>query len=280
LAAVGGFRQKRRRRTHSEGNMTDAAISPERFDMGRVIGRTFGVIGRNFATFFGLSVVLAGAPQIVVGLLTFYTTRDALSGAEALGPETVGLLIVSFVVLLVSSCVLQAAIIHNAVSDLSGRKASFGASLATGIRYFLPLFVVAILSGLATALGFMLLIVPGVILSVMWSVITPALVVDRAGIMGSFERSAELTRGRRWSIFGLIVIYAIFVFAVGIVFEIPGQVLLAMSEGGVLAYYGVISPLQAAVQSLVGAAGVAALYVELRQLKEGIGVDALAAVFD
>ena len=98
--------------------------------------------------------------------------------------------------------------------------------------------------------------------------------------MGSFERSAELTRGRRWSVFGLFVIYAIFMFAVGLVFEAPGQFLLVMSDAGALLYYGVISPIETALLRMIGAAGVAALYVELRQLKEGIGVDALAAVFD
>ena len=43
-------------------------------------------------------------------------------------------------------------------------------------------------------IGFLLLIIPGLILLTVWAVVVPSLVIDKAGIFGSFSRSADLTR--------------------------------------------------------------------------------------
>jgi hypothetical protein len=262
--------------------VTDAVISTERFDMGRVISRTFGVIGRNFPVFFGLSLVLAGAPAALVGLAQSYYYVGRSTESEAVAPVVI--LLVGMVVRLVSSSFLQAALVNSAVADLSGGRARFGSSLATGVRFFLPLLGVAILGGIGMAFGFLLLVVPGLILAVMWCVTTPAVVVDRTGVTGSFSRSLELTRGHRWIIFALLVIYTISVYGFMITSTFLGGVILgaASTLGGtssVFIYLALWGALQATIVAMIGCAGVAALYVELRQIKEGVGAESIAAVF-
>ena len=42
----------------------------------------------------------------------------------------------------------------------------------------------------------------------------------------------------------------------------------------------VVTPLVQSFTAMVGAAGVASIYFELRTIKEGIGIEALAAAFD
>ena len=74
----------------------------------------------------------------------------------------------------------------------------------------MPLLGLGIVAGIAIGIGFLLLIVPGLILMTIWSVAAPVLVLERAGVFASLGRSRELVRGNGWQVFGVIVaIFAI-----------------------------------------------------------------------
>lgn len=71
---------------------------------------------------------------------------------------------------------------------------------------FWPLVAVSILFGIGVGIGFVLLIVPGLILLVIWSVVAPVTVLERPGVFAAFGRSRELVRGNGWNVFGVIVL--------------------------------------------------------------------------
>jgi len=112
--------------------------------------------------------------------------------------------------------------------------------------------------------------------------LSPVLVVEKLGIFPSIGRSAVLTQNHRWAILGLVVLYVVMIFVVYIV------VGLAL-PGAAVALYG-LSPetpslslliILVAIQvltSMVATVGGAAIYFELRQIKEGVGVTELAQV--
>ena len=58
----------------------------------------------------------------------------------------------------------------------------------------LALLGVSILFGVGVGIGFVLLIIPGLILLVMWSVVAPVTVLERPGVFAAFGRSRELVR--------------------------------------------------------------------------------------
>ncbi|WP_348640382.1 ATP-binding cassette domain-containing protein, partial [Mesorhizobium sp. M2D.F.Ca.ET.226.01.1.1] len=58
-------------------------------------------------------------------------------------------------------------------------------------------------------IGLVLLIVPGIILWLGWSMAVPVLIQERLGVFGSMSRSRVLTKGNRWSLFGLFLILII-----------------------------------------------------------------------
>jgi hypothetical protein len=93
---------------------------------------------------------------------------------------------------------------------------------------FWPLAGVSILFGLATAVGFLLLIIPGLILTVIWSVVAPVTVLERPGVFAAFGRSRDLVRGNGWNVFGVIVLVFLSVLVVSI-----AAALLAASLGTV-----------------------------------------------
>ena len=70
----------------------------------------------------------------------------------------------------------------------------------------LPLIGVGILAGIAIGVGFLLFVIPGLILLTIWAVIAPVIVVEHSGVMNSFGRSRELVRGNGWQVFGVIFV--------------------------------------------------------------------------
>jgi hypothetical protein len=75
---------------------------------------------------------------------------------------------------------------------------------------------VSLLFGIGVGIGFVLLIVPGLILTVIWSVVAPVTVLERPGVFAAFGRSQELVRGNGWNVFGVIVIVFLLVAVVSI----------------------------------------------------------------
>lgn len=70
----------------------------------------------------------------------------------------------------------------------------------------LPLIGVGILAGIAIGIGFLLFIVPGLILLTIWAVIAPVIVVEHSGVIDAFGRSRALVKGNGWQVFGVIVV--------------------------------------------------------------------------
>lgn len=267
---------------------TIAAGAPAGFSIGRVISRTFGAVGRNVFTFLTLAL-LSVSPL----LLMFAAAPTALATGGATTPQAIsrgfisplaGLALAGAGLLyFVFYFMLQAALVHGTVAYLNGRKASFSSCLATGLRVFFPMIGIAFLVGWGIVLGLVLLIVPGIMLAMRWIVAVPVRVAEGPGILNAMGRSADLTRGHRWAIFGLVVIFfvaqlmlqgAIAPFSAGMGYTAGGGSPLAalgVSEG--------LSWIVSAIIAMFTAVGIASIYYELRSIKEGIGPEQLAAVF-
>jgi len=258
--------------------MTDAAGTGERFEFGRVVSQTFGLIGRNFILFFLLALIFVGLPQF--GYL--YAQAYVFQSQPQLALWVSG---AGIIVSITTTYILQGALTRAAVDDLSGRGVRIGAAVGDGFAYFFPLFVVALLVGIGTMLGALLLIIPAFLVAVRWAVSAPVVVMERKGPTGSMGRSAELSEGHRWAIFGLLLIYVIFAYAVqiGVVLGVSAIGIsitdrLALDTGGLI--FSAVSAVSAAVVTLVSTVGTASLYFELRRVKDGVGVEDLAKVFD
>jgi hypothetical protein len=189
---------------------------------------------------------------------------------------------------LVTTYILQGALTRASVDDLSKKGVSIGAALGDGLRYFFPLFIVALLVGLGTGIGLLLLIIPGLFLIVRWAVAAPAALIEREGPTHSIGRSAELTQGHRWAVFGLVLLYFVFFYAsiIGLSMVLAATGDIGSTASGVMTrdvsgyiYAGATAVVETLL-SLVATVGMASLYFELRRVKDGVGVDELAKVFD
>jgi hypothetical protein len=259
--------------------------SDNRFEIGRVFERAFGVMGANGGVFAGLALLLGALPTAVIEIIQF----SLMGGPAALTGQTTptinpSLWLFSVVGGLISmgfTYTLQGAVTRGAVVSLNGGKASFSDCLQTGVQVFLPAIAIAILSGLGITLGLILLIVPGIILMLAWCVAIPVRVMERRGVTAALARSAELTRGHRGSLFLFFIVFAVVYFVLAMLIgAVFGAVALAMGPENIMLGSLLTQPILTAVVSIVSSSFVASIYYELRTIKEGVGSDTLAAVFD
>lgn len=82
------------------------------------------------------------------------------------------------------------------------------------------LAVGGILASIGITIGFILLIVPGLILLTWWLLIVPVIMLEGRSATESFGRSRELVRGNGWNVFGLIVLTIVILIVAGIVLSI------------------------------------------------------------
>jgi len=250
------------------------ADTAQHLDIGRVLNNTFGVIKRNPLIFLGLSFLIVALPQALIQLATGAPVAegDAAAMMEMFSsPSIVAGTAGGWLLFVILSVLLQATFIIATVKDLNGQKVSLGECLSQAIGKLLPLIGLGILMTLGIALGMILLIIPGLILSLMWIVASPAMMAEDKGIIDSLKRSAELTKGsKRWIVL-LFVVYIILTMILGL-FMLP----FAFAGTTAIMLVGlVVNTLSGAIQGT----GIAAVYVDLRIVKEGGNTDALADVF-
>jgi hypothetical protein len=254
-------------------------------DLGRIIGRAFSTIGGNPAATLGIAFLFTALPTTLLNLLMQQMRPEArdLSGV----PTWLGATVATGLVALVLSLITQGALMRATVSAEGGDRASFADCAATGLKAALPLLGLGILSGLGIGLGLILLLVPGLILMTMWTVSGPAVVAERLGPIAAMRRSAELTSGARWKVFGLLLLLGIAnamlqgAVAGTITQSSGGGLSMArmMAQGGFPTVWIIVSVLVTTVTGAVGAIVQASLYIELREWKEGPALDRLADVF-
>ena len=124
----------------------------------------------------------------------------------------------------------------------------------------LPLILAGLLVGIIVAIGFVLLIVPGLIALTIFAVVAPVIVLERKGVVGALGRSRELVKGNGMQVFGVIVVIFLMTFVVG---AIIGGIGGAAGTGGRIVAEVIASTLTAPL----GALAAAVLYFELRRIK-------------
>jgi len=265
--------------------MANADLRP--MTLGEVLDRTFTLYREHFGLFVGI----AALPNLVMlvfrfGVLLF--TRATASGQAPnlaspgfLGGVVFGAL-GSVVLLLVLVGISQAATI-SAVSDLFlGRETSVRNSYTGAKGHILTVIGIMILSGLATGIGFIFLIIPGIYLACRLAVSVPVSVVENDSPVASMERSMELTRDYAGQMFLLLLLVFVLTYVVAVLLQFPVMffaISAAMAKHqvslGVTAYSYIAEFLSQVLVGPIGTISAALMYYNLRVRKEGFDIQHL-----
>lgn len=268
---------------------TYAPIGAREMTVGGVMSRGFGAIAAAPVAMLGTSFVLA-LPGALIGLVARGTVRPFAPGTTPFMPGTnpfaviwpaiIGGGLVWWLLYLTA----QAVLFRITLAAIDRREESFGTHLAGAARALPALFGLSIVLSLAVGFAMILLLVPGIMLAVAWSVAAPALVIERGGVFGSLGRSMRLTKGARWRVFGVcVLVFVIYYLAAGVV-GVGNIAVQGLPQAGAV---GTAQPIGVTILSLalqtgfiaVWSAIQAALFVELREWKDGPAGERLADIF-
>ena len=174
-----------------------------------VLGEAWTYYKRYAAHFLLIAFVIYVAAGIIAALL-------GLAGS-------IGLFL-GWIVSVVAAFLVQAALV-KAVQDVRDGQVdlNLGETVSAVLPFLGTVIIASILAGIGIAIGFVLIIVPGLILLTFWSLIVPSIVIGGEGVFGSFRKSWRTVRGYAWHVFGTYVL----VFLILIVFDIViGLILL------------------------------------------------------
>jgi hypothetical protein len=206
---------------------------------------TFTLVRDNFAAFFAVALVL-NAPSLVV---------DFVDGGFVL----------ALVVGVVTHILLTVSLTIGALQAMAGARPGFTVLLQQINRPDLgKLLALGIVQQVVIILGLMAFIAPGLYVLSLWMVAMPAIIVERSTVGGALDRSAALTRERRWLVLGIFVLVAV-------------PAILAIEIVGALTGVAIVTWFLEAALSTVLVSLAVVFYALLRGEKEGMTPQQIAA---
>jgi hypothetical protein len=157
---------------------------------------------------------------------------------------------------------LTGALTRGAAGSLVGRPVDVAASYRYALSRLGGLIGLAFLIALVVGVGFVLLIIPGIIFAVFLSMAVPSFIIERRGVTDSMSRSWNLVRGSWWHVLLVVVVAAILA---GIV----NNVITAIGGSSFLGAWIAAAIAQIITAPFVALVGVV-LYVDLRARREGL----------
>jgi uncharacterized membrane protein len=255
------------------------------FRIGHVLSQTWAVFSAHFLTF----VLVTG-----IAYLPLIFAPQPVPGAGG-GPfQNAGMSALLFVLFGIIWVLSQAVLFYAAFQAMRGRPINLAESVRIGLGRFFPIIGLLISVGFLTSLASILLVVPGIMLYLAWSVATPVCVVERLGPFRSMGRSRELTRGNRWKLFGMLLLVFLVASIIGSLLTVAVILILNMTGGlpigttGLMAFVFAKTTLLGRIVNLVWGAIwgaflailIVVTYRDLRVAKEGIDTDQIASVFE
>jgi hypothetical protein len=218
----------------------------------QLIGATFQLYARVPILFLVLAAVIVVPWEFVVLLVT---------GAGPLAVGHKGFLtnqLISLPDYFIVVPLISALHIHAVREIGQGRRPR----LLSTFRQSLPTLPVVVLAagftGVATSIGYLALVVPGLLLTARWAVVAQTAAMDGGGWVDAIRRGTSLTDGERWHAFWLIVV-------AGAIILVPWLVAwhLTGHETTTTGSFAVGTALQILVRSF-GALTAALLYFDLK----------------
>jgi len=235
----------------------EQGISRE-LSFGEIFSKTFDVYRRYFAKYFVLFAIVGVIIQIVTTLamqafprpapLPLNPTPQQFSNyLSALFEALFLLLAVIFLVSVIFSTIAQGGAIKMASEEITKGQVNIGASVRFAVSKLLSIWALSIIVGIIVFLGFIALIVPGIILAIMYSLALPVLLIENKGVTESMGRSRQLVSHRWGKTLGTLLALAIIVIIASLVVNaitVPlGNILGPVVNGILSAFYQPLFPI-------------------------------------
>ena len=230
------------------GVLPEQGINHE-LSLTEVISKTFDVYRQGFTKYFVLFAVVGAITGVVTAIAqrafiiptipSNPTPEQLLTWLPGFFGALIPLVASIIIVNIVFFPIAQGGAIKLASEQIEKGKAELGPSVRFAASKLLWIWALNIIVGFVVVLGFIALIIPGIILAIMFALAFPVLLLENKGVFDSMGRSRELV-SHRWS-----KTFATFL-VLGIIVAIASAIISAISGP-----FGVVGPLVNGILSAV-----------------------------
>jgi hypothetical protein len=255
-----------------EGATSPSGAQP--LTVGEILSAAFDLYRRQATalwTIVAAVVIPAQALIVIVERLILSGGRTQAIDGTIYTTDSTGLLAIVVIVVTFLSVIVTIGALSKCLLDAyTGHPTGWRHSLQFAADRVGPLAWLSLITGVLLAIGYILLIIPGIFLTVSWIVAVPVLMFEGASPFASLRRSYDLVQGRWWATFGALVLAIIAIVGISIV--------LGLLFGGVgtnhisliLVLGGISRIIAALVTYPIVAAVSAVIYIDLRVRKEHV----------
>ena len=203
-------------------------VEVELMDTFQLLGRSWEIFKDRITTFLGIVGIIFAALIFLLllgaglfGVVFFTVFESGLTGFEEIGSYL--LFIPAFLFVVLISLLLDSWMQVSLISATKDRQEKIGPieSFRRGWPFFVSNFLMSLLAGIAILIGFILLIIPGVILTVWFIFSKYVLVVEKTGVVEALQKSREYVRGYGWFVLGQMI-------ALGIIYVVAALLLVGV----------------------------------------------------
>jgi hypothetical protein len=248
-----------------------AALTPRR--IGEILSAAFQLYRRHWRTLMAIAaVVVVPLTLLQYGIGHWFRTNgqqlhDPAEVSTSFWAVASASLLATLVALLLYQ-VLTGAITRNIATEVTGQDLDVEQSYRFGFARLGPILVVSILVGLATLLGLIVFVIPGIYIGVRLAVSIQALVVEGKRGTEAMRRSWDLVGGHWWhAAFTLLV--------AALITGVVNAVITAPFSAGAWFIQGVAAAVATIVTMPYGALVGVLLYLDLRARRERLDLDTL-----
>jgi len=215
-----------------------------RLDVGAVIARVWHIYVDQASVLMPAAAVVFVVSGIISAVLAATGSLFAV--------------LLALVISLVAGSLFTGMVVELVADIQDGRRdSSPGQLLRAATPFIAQLILVGIVAGVGIVVGFIIFVIPGLILITIWSVFVPVIVLEHPQGLGALSRSRELVRGNGWRVFGVILVLFVLVVVISSVIEAAAD---SAGTGVGIVVRVVIGVLTAPISALAAAV----LYFELR----------------
>lgn len=260
-----------------------AGVETGPLTLSEILDRMFSIYRKNFLMLVGIAGLPYAGIAVVTGFLVGIAALMTVGGtpdAARIGIGAVGgvflIVIIVMVFVFVVAAILASLGTYAAVWDIQvGRTTGIKRAYGVAWSHVGSAILAGILAGLATLAGFVLLIIPGIIVYLALSLIYPVIIAEDSGGAESLGRSWELTKGYRWKIFVAVLVSFAVSTAITYGIQIPMAVIgsVSFAAGNMPVWFVILNALATVIGSVVPAPLLAIasclIYYDARVRKEG-----------
>lgn len=184
-------------------------------ELGQILDRMFRIYGGNFALLFGI-VALSYVPIYVLQIPLFGVYYIKGLGDQAQVIAVICQVVLSLLAILLAYPLAQGAATFAVSERYLGHEVTIGAAYRAAFQRLGKLITTQLTVSLKVGIGFLLLIIPGVLWLLSYFVAIPVVMVEGTGALQTMRRSKDLAYGHRRNIFVIVFMMMVLSWAIAV----------------------------------------------------------------